>query len=120
MRETIAVLLVLFGGSALARDKSAYDLKITVMRSQGVESEYRRSWVKGGGHSVTAHVRVAASDGNTYDLLGHHKEDVLVPGTYPAAVEKGNMLVCISRADGRCHELQFLIDKVERTNNQAP
>jgi len=117
MRQTIAVFLLLFGGSALAKDKPAYDFKITVTSSQGVESEYRRSWIKGGGHSVTAHIRVSASDGNTYDLLGHHQEDVLVPGTYSAVVEKGNMLVCISKTDGKCQELKFRIDNVERTKN---
>ena len=120
MRQMMVVFLLLFVGSALAKDKQAYDLKITVVSAEGVESEYRRSWIKGGGHSLTAQVQVTASDGNTYQLLAHHREDVLLPGTYSAAVEKGNMRVCKPKSDGQCEDLEFHIDKVERTKNQAP
>jgi hypothetical protein len=117
MRQMIVVFLLLFVGSAWAKDKQPYDLKITVVTAQGVESEYRRSWIKGGGHSVTAHVQVTANDGNTYQLLAHHKEDVLLPGTYSAAIEKGNMRVCKPKSNDQCEDLEFHIEKVEPTKN---
>ncbi len=117
MRQMIAVFLLLFVGSALAKDKHEYDLKVTVLSSKATEAEYRRSWIKGGGRSVTADVSVTASDGNTYELLGHHREDVLLPGTYPAAIENSSMRVCRLKTNDKCQESEFHIVKVERTKN---
>jgi hypothetical protein len=117
MRQMIAVFLLLFVGSAFAKDKHEYDLKITVLSSKATEAEYRRSWVKGGGRNVTVDVSATASDGNTYQLLGRHREDVLSPGTYPAAIENNNMRVCRSKTDDKCQDSEFRIVKVERTKN---
>jgi hypothetical protein len=126
MRQAIAVFLLLSVGSVLAKDKHEYELTITVLSSQGAEAEYRRSWIKGGGRSVTTNVLVTASDGNTYELLAHHishssknvlRSDVLLPGTYPAALENNGLRVCKSKTDGKCQDVVFDIVKVERTKN---
>ena len=117
MCQMIAVFLLLVVGSAFAKDKHEYDLKITVLSSQATEAEYRRSWIKGGGRSVTADVYVTATDGNTYELLGRSRLGVLLPGTYPAAIENNVMRVCKLKNDGKCENLEFHIVKVERTKN---
>lgn len=117
MREMVAVFLLLFAVSAFAKDKHEYDLTITVVSSKAIEAEYRRSWIVGGGRSVTADVYVTASDGNTYQLLGHHRSDVLLPGTYSAARENDGLRVCKLKTDGKCQDSEFRIVKVEHTKN---
>jgi hypothetical protein len=119
MRQMIAVFLVLFVllfmGSAITKEKREYNLKIIVVSSKAIESKYRRSWIKGGGHSVTADLIVTASDGNTYNLLAKHRKNVLMPGTYSAAREDKDIWVCKLKADGKCEEMKFRIAIVERT-----
>jgi hypothetical protein len=118
MRLMISVFLLLFVGSALGSDKHDYGLKITVLSSQAVEAEYRRSWIKGGGRDVTVDVSATASDGNTYELLAHHSAGVLLPGsTYQAAHDDYGLRVCKLKADGKCQDLAFRIVGVERTKN---
>jgi hypothetical protein len=117
MRQLIAVLLLLFAGTALAKEKHEYDLKITVLSSQATEAEYRRSWIKGGGRNVTIDVTATASDGNTYELRGNHRSDALLPGTtYSAAHENNGLRVC-KLTDGKCQDLEFHVVKVGRTKN---
>jgi hypothetical protein len=117
MRRMIALSLLLLVVLASAKDKHEYDLKITVSSSKTTEAEYRRSWVKGGGRAVTVDVDATGSDGNTYELLGHHREDALLPGVYQAAIESSGLRVCKLKTDGKCEDLEFHIVKVERTKN---
>ena len=118
MRQMIAVFLLLFAGTALAKEKHEYDLKITVLSSKATEAEYRRSWIKGGGRNVTVDVTATASDGNTYELRANHRSDVLLPGTtYSAAHHEHALRVCKLKTDGKCQDLEFQIVKAERTKN---
>jgi hypothetical protein len=121
MKQLIGLLVLMFTVQPiLAKDN--YPLTIKVRSTQNLENGTfnlaKISGNAGAGPSdrVAEHVIAEGSDGNIYELVPENPEDMLLPGTFQAKIEKRGMKVCAPKDNGKCRDVRFKIVGAQQTD----
>ena len=118
--KKLVLFVLLAAGLAVAKDDG---LTATVLSAENVQSKYA-SWSfdrfgGGGGHRVSKHVIVECSDGNTFDLVPKNQKDLILPGTYPARLEKRDLIIFLPKIKGKGYnEVKLNVVSVQPTSAQ--
>jgi len=114
-------LLLLAVQPMLAKDD--YPLTIKVLSTQNAENtngtfrpaNFGGNVGAGSSDKVAEHVLAEGNDGNTYELVPENAQDMLLPGTFQAKIEKRGMKVCEPKDNGKCREVKFRIMSAQQT-----
>jgi hypothetical protein len=120
MKQLLGLLLLTLTVQPLLA-KGDYPLTIKVLSTQNVENENgalifaKFDENADGPKKAAEHVIAEGSDGNTYELVPESPNDMLLPGTFPAKIQKRDMKVCEPKGNGKCRDVKFKIISAKQT-----
>jgi hypothetical protein len=121
----IALSVALFAAVSVVAKKE-YPITLTVEEGKNETAEhgsasFRFSGANAGGgwgHRVTKHIYAIGSDGNVYDLVPKDQRDQILPGNYPARLEKRDIVLCVPKPKSGTYEVKMIVVDVKRADSK--
>jgi hypothetical protein len=123
--RTIALSVALFAAVSVVAKKE-YPLTLTVEGGKNETAEHASASFRisgansggGWGHKVTKHVYAIGSDGNLYDLVPKDQRDLILPGSYPARLEKRDIVLSVPKPKSGTYEVKMIVVDVKPANSK--